>query len=133
MPHDKRFTSSVEEKYRAFVDRLFVKKRDGDDGKLHAAVGLAGESGEVLDHVKKTWVYGRPLDHDKMLEEAGDVFHYFQMLCIAMGWTWLDVINNNMEKLQKRYPDGYTDQAAIKRADHPSEATSELGPGRDHH
>lgn len=103
--------------YLMFVNRLFASKRDGIDGVLHACVGLAGESGECLDIVKKSWVYDKPLDKEKLQEEAGDTLHYLTMLCIKMGWTWQDLINNNVTKLKKRYPDGFTKAAAIARAD----------------
>jgi hypothetical protein len=52
----------VEVNFREFVDFLFPSQARGDDGFMHAATGLAGESGEVLDHMKKCWVYGRGLD-----------------------------------------------------------------------
>lgn len=103
--------------FREFVDFLFQSKRDGNEGLLHAAVGLAGESGEVLDHMKKLWVYDREMDREKVLEEMGDTFHYFTMLMIKMDITLLDVILNNTAKLRKRYPDGFTKAAAIARAD----------------
>lgn len=109
--------TSSEYAFREMVDRLFQKQREGITGILHGAVGLAGESGEVLDMVKKSWVYGRPLDKDKMLAEMGDVLHYLTMLCILLDVTFDDVMRNNMIKLQKRYPDGYSDAAAIARAD----------------
>ncbi len=103
--------------FRAFVSKQFVEKRAGADGFMHAAVGLSGEAGEVLDHIKKNWVYGRELDREKVLEEMGDTFHYFMMLCIKMDVSLEEVILNNIEKLNKRYPNGFTKEAAIARAD----------------
>lgn len=103
--------------YHGYVNRLFVKRRDGIDGQLHACIGLAGESGECLDLVKKSWVYGKPLDLVKLQTEAGDTLHYLVMLCIANGWTLEDLVANNRAKLNLRYPTGYTDAAAIARAD----------------
>jgi hypothetical protein len=47
----------------------------------------------------------------------GDTFHYFMMLMIKMGVTLDDVIKNNIAKLEKRYPQGFTKDAAIARAD----------------
>jgi hypothetical protein len=35
---------------------------------LHCVVGISGEAGELLDAVKKTWVYGKALDHDNLIE-----------------------------------------------------------------
>ncbi len=107
----------TEADFRLFVDFLFQSKRDGTEGFLHAAVGLAGESAEVLDHMKKMWVYDRPMDREKVLEEMGDTIHYLMMLCIKMDVTFADLIKDNVIKLRKRYPDGFTKQAAIARAD----------------
>lgn len=103
--------------YQTFVDKLFVKRREGDEGLMHAASGLSGEAGECLDLVKKTWVYGKELDREKMIEEMGDTFHYLTMLCIKLGISPYDLMANNVAKLRKRYPDGYSDQAAIERKD----------------
>jgi NTP pyrophosphatase (non-canonical NTP hydrolase) len=100
-----------------YVDRLFVKRRHGLEGTLHAAIGLAGEGGEVLDLVKKTWVSGKELDLVKLQTEAGDTLHYLVMLCIKQGWTLEDLAANNKAKLDKRYPDGCSDAANIARAD----------------
>jgi NTP pyrophosphatase (non-canonical NTP hydrolase) len=116
-----------EEEFRAFVDSLFQSKREGNDGLLHASVGLAGEAGEVLDHMKKAWVYDRELDIPKVLEEMGDVLHYFFMLMIKLEEIGvhvelIDIIQNNMAKLRKRYPNGFTKRDAIARADKAAQA-----------
>jgi NTP pyrophosphatase (non-canonical NTP hydrolase) len=108
---------TTETAFREFVDNLFVSRRDGVDGFMHAAVGLAGESGEVLDHIKKQWAYDKPLPRDKVIEEMGDTLHYFMMLCIKMDVTFSEVMTNNVEKLLKRYPNGFSKAAAIARAD----------------
>lgn len=103
--------------YMAFVDHLFQSKRSGADGYMHAAIGHAGEAAEIMDNMKKMWVYDRPLDHAKILEEMGDSFHYFMMLCICMDVSWGDVMANNITKLKKRYPNGFSKADAIARAD----------------
>jgi NTP pyrophosphatase (non-canonical NTP hydrolase) len=103
--------------YAAFVAELFAKRNDGIEGLLHAAVGLAGEAGELLDAIKKTWVYGKPLDAENVREEAGDALFFILALCHVQGWSLDDVIAANVAKLRKRYPQGYTDAAAAARAD----------------
>lgn len=108
--------------FREFVSYLFQSKRGGPDGFHHAASGLAGEAGEVLDHTKKHWVYDRTLDREKVMEEMGDTLHYFFMMMIKLSETGEYVslssfIQNNMVKLRKRYPNGFTKEAAIARAD----------------
>lgn len=103
--------------FQIYVERLFVKRNAGIDGQLHACIGLTGEAAECLDLVKKSWVYDKPLDLVKLQTEAGDTFHYLVMLCIVNGWTLEDLAANNKAKLDLRYPTGYTDAAAIARAD----------------
>ena len=99
------------------VSRLFKRSDDRIDSILHAAVGIAGEAGEVLDAVKKTWVYGKELDRENLIEELGDILFYVQALALQLNIELPDVMEQNIKKLEKRYPDGYTDQAAIERVD----------------
>lgn len=106
-----------EEHFRQFVSMLFQSRNKGTEGLLHAAVGLSGESGEVLDHIKKLWVYDRPLDREQVIEEMGDVFHYFTMLMIGMDVSLKEIMEGNVAKLIKRYPNGFSKSDAIARAD----------------
>lgn len=85
---------------------------------IHAAFGLAGEVGELIDPIKKSMFYGKPLDVENLREEAGDLLWYIAgPLCRALGCTLEDLAQENVAKLRKRYPDRYTDAAAIVRAD----------------
>lgn len=110
-------SDGYQQPYRRFVDQLFVNKREGTDGLLHMSAGFSGEAGEVLDEVKKHWVYGKPLNREKVIGEMGDAFYYFTGLMLLLGITLQEVIDPNVTKLKKRYPNGYSDQAAIARAD----------------
>ena len=103
--------------YAAIVRRLFAKRNAGDEGLMHAAIGISGEAGEILDAIKKHWVYGKPLDREHLIEEIGDTMFYMQALCNMLGTTVAECVVANVEKLNKRYPEGYTDAAAIARAD----------------
>lgn len=110
-------TLEASETYDMFVARLFAKKHTGEDGFMHAAAGLSGESGEVLDLIKKVWVYGKPLDPKKLTEELGDIMFYWQALANLLGVSMHEIKLENMRKLNKRYPQGYSDKAAIDRVD----------------
>lgn len=89
---------------------------------LHASLGISGEGGEIVDAVKKNWVYEKPLDRENLIEEIGDLLFYTQALCSLIGIELVDAVDANMAKLNKRYPQGYTDAAAIARADKAGEA-----------
>ena len=107
------------QRFEAHVFRLFVGPPSDSkvDRKVHAAVGVAGEAGEILDTVKKHWVYGRTLDIDNIEEEIGDAMFYLQALAFECGLLLEDAMEKNMEKLAKRYPNGYTNEDAILRRD----------------
>lgn len=85
---------------------------------LHAAVGLAGESGELLDCIKKAWAYGQPLDEKHATEELGDLLFYWIAACQELGVHPQTVIDQNLAKLRKRFPSGkFTPADAAERKD----------------
>lgn len=103
--------------YSEFVAERFTKRHQGHDGLMHCAVGISGEAGELLDAIKKLWVYGKPLDTQNAIEELGDIEFYMEALRGLLGVSRDDVIAANVDKLSKRYPIGYTDALAIARMD----------------
>lgn len=107
----------MNEVFTAHVARLFTAKKTFTERVVHAALGASGETGEIVDAVKKHWVYGKPLDTDNILEEAGDTLFYITALLSECGWSLDDAMNHNIEKLNKRYPEGFSPAAAIARAD----------------
>lgn len=109
---------------------------DLDSGKanlLHMAVGVSGESGELLDAIKKHTIYGKQLDRENVKEEAGDILFYLNNILLNVGFTLEDVIEHNIDKLSKRYSNGrYSNKQAQERADKESDpayadACKELG------
>lgn len=84
---------------------------------IHASMGLCGESGEVMDMIKKSVNYSRPLDKSQLLEECGDVLHYLARVLDLNGLSLEDAKAHNISKLQKRFPNGYSNHAAISRED----------------
>ncbi len=85
---------------------------------LHMAVGVAGESGELLDAIKKATFYCKPLDRENVVEELGDLEFYMEGLRQATGITREEVLAHNIAKLMKRYSSGtYSDKEARDRAD----------------
>lgn len=84
---------------------------------IHATLGIAGETREIVDCVKKTIVYDKPLDMLKFKKEIGDLLHYTAILIDSCGWTFEEIMDVNRAKLQKRYPNGFNKIDAILRAD----------------
>lgn len=82
---------------------------------LNGVMGLCGESGEVADIVKKTVFHKHPIGIDELKKELGDVMWYVAMCCNALNISLDDVMQGNIEKLKKRYPDGFSTDASINR------------------
>ena len=74
----------------------------------NVGLGLAGESGEVADAIKKHLYQGHTLDLPHMKEELGDVLWYVALACKCGGFPMADVMRGNIEKLKLRYPDGFS-------------------------
>jgi len=82
---------------------------------LHAGIGLATESGEFIDMLKKHLYYGKELDLVNLIEEISDIFWYCAIACDALEVDMNKVMQINIEKLAARYPDRFTEEAAINR------------------
>ena len=84
---------------------------------LHAAIGIAGEAGELLDTVRKHVFDGQPLDRENVIEELGDLCFYLEAAMQAIGVTREEIEELNTAKLSKRYEAGYSDKEVQERAD----------------
>lgn len=88
-----------------------------DDHLFNAMLGLAGETGECCDLVKKCFFQdGRDI-RESLVDELSDVLWYIAEAASAMGWE-LDVIAaHNIEKLRTRYPNGFNADDSLNRGD----------------
>lgn len=85
---------------------------------LHMVVGISGESGELLDCVKKAVIYRKPIDMNNLIEELGDLEFYMEGLRQSFGITRSQTLGHNITKLSKRYEGlKFTNEAAQLRAD----------------
>ena len=76
------------------------------DRILQGVMGLAGESGECVDLMKKHIFQGHSLDSEHLMKELGDIAWYLALTADAIGFTLEEVLETNIEKLESRYPDG---------------------------
>lgn len=84
---------------------------------INGALGLAGECGEVVDIIKKHTQFGKPLDDNKLKEELGDILWYMAIILTDIGSSFEEVMQLNQNKLEKRFPKGFSQADALNRAD----------------
>ncbi len=82
---------------------------------LHVAMGLTTEAAEFTDMLKKHIFYGKPLDKVNLIEELGDCTWYERVGCAALEIAYIDMLERNIAKLKARFPERYSDAAAINR------------------
>ena len=74
---------------------------------INGVMGLCGESGEAIDIVKKWLAQGHELDKEKLAKELGDICWYVAETATALDLSLEDIMTANIEKLKKRYPEGF--------------------------
>ena len=94
-----------------------IGTRTHADQLSNMALGLAGEAGETADMLKKHLFHGKALDRDEVVRELGDVLWYVAGMATAIGISLDEVARRNVDKLRRRYPDGFSVEASAQRAD----------------
>ena len=107
-------TSDPSKDYKSFLES--IEYLDGEGSNIHrlltAAVGISAEGGEFMEIVKKMVFQGKPWNHDNrehLIIELGDVMWYVAQACMALDISFDEVIERNIQKLEKRYPGGSFD------------------------
>lgn len=89
------------------IEALRTAGVDGTDLLTNGVMGLAGESGECVDLVKKHLFQGHDLNKDHLAKELGDVAWYLAVTAYSIGYDLNTIFKMNVDKLQSRYPAGF--------------------------
>lgn len=100
-------------KYQELAGRTIANKYTGAM-ELHALHGMVGEIGELHSLYQKNF-QGHQFDKDHAKKELGDLLWFVAEYCTAMGWNMADVAKLNIEKLMKRFPDGFEAERSLNR------------------
>lgn len=85
------------------------------DVLINSVMGLCGESGEAIDIVKKWMAQGHELDKAHLAKELGDIAWYLAEAATALDLPLEDIFQANLDKLKKRYPEGFDSQKSLAR------------------
>ncbi|MGN0626613.1 MAG: nucleoside triphosphate pyrophosphohydrolase family protein [Oscillospiraceae bacterium] len=101
--------------YQKLAMRTVNPELDKNSVLINGVMGLCGESGEAIDIVKKWFAQGHDLDRENLIKELGDIAWYLAETATALDASLEEVFRGNIEKLQKRYPEGFDAEKSINR------------------
>jgi NTP pyrophosphatase (non-canonical NTP hydrolase) len=90
------------------------------EGLVHAGEGLCSETGEYVSEIKRMHQYGKALSpeiHSHLIEELGDILWYVALACTHLEVPMHAIARHNIMKLEKRFPEKFSAEAAEARAD----------------
>ncbi|MEE0966654.1 MAG: nucleoside triphosphate pyrophosphohydrolase family protein [Bacilli bacterium] len=103
--------------YQTLAMRTLNKDLNKKDILINGVMGLCGESGEAIDIVKKHLAQGHHLDKEHLIKELGDIAWYLAETAYALDVNLEEVFQLNIDKLKKRYPDGFEIKKSIERGE----------------
>ena len=102
--------------YQKLAMKTLNTKLDKKDILINSVMGLCGESGEAVDIVKKHLFHGHELDRDHLIKELGDIAWYLAEAATALDVSLDDILVANIDKLRKRFPEGFDEERSKVRA-----------------
>jgi NTP pyrophosphatase (non-canonical NTP hydrolase) len=103
--------------YQKAAARTMNPALDRERRLMDAAAGLAEEAGEVMGQVRKAVYVGHPLDRERMVQELGDALWCLAALATTLDVPLAEVATTNLDKLRRRFPDGFSTEASVRRVD----------------
>ncbi|MEA3272636.1 MAG: nucleoside triphosphate pyrophosphohydrolase family protein [Patescibacteria group bacterium] len=97
--------------YQEFCKQSAKKIENSKEEIMTWGLGISGEAGDVASCIKKTFAH----DNDQragIRENIGDTLWYTAMICNYFGWDLGEILDENTEKLRKRFPAGFTTKDA---------------------
>ena len=101
--------------YQQLAMSLLNPALSSADVLINGVMGLCGEAGEAIDIVKKHLHQGHALDRKKLAEELGDIAWYLAETAHALDIPLEDIFRGNIDKLKRRYPEGFTTERSVNR------------------
>ncbi|MEO7996822.1 MAG: nucleoside triphosphate pyrophosphohydrolase family protein [Gemmatimonadaceae bacterium] len=105
------------DEYQKLAARTLGGDRTHEQQLANAALGLTGEAGEVAEVIKKHLFHATPLDKDAIMKELGDCLWYIAAFGTVLGFSMDDIAQRNIDKLRKRYPEGFDTERSRNRTE----------------
>ena len=101
--------------YQTLAMKTLNPELSRKDVLINGVMGLCGESGEAIDIVKKWLAQGHELDREKLAKELGDIAWYLAETAYALDIPLEEILQGNIDKLAKRYPEGFSSERSLNR------------------
>ena len=101
--------------YQRLAMKTLNPELNKKDVLINGVMGLCGESGEAIVIVKKWLAQGHALDKEKLAKELGDIAWYLAETAYALDIPLEEIMKGNIDKLAKRYPEGFATERSIFR------------------
>ena len=101
--------------YQNLAMKTLNPELEKKDILINGVMGLCGEAGEAIDIVKKHLHQGHDLEKEKLAKELGDIAWYLAETAYALEIPLEEILQANIEKLRKRYPQGFDSERSINR------------------
>ena len=111
---DKNNPLTLDE-YQSLAARTAGAGGNGERRLIIAALGLTGEAGEFANLVKKLTAHGHEITPETLADELGDVLWYLAEAASAAGLSLGELAQQNVEKLRRRYPEGFSEERSRNR------------------
>ena len=103
--------------YQTLAMKTLNPELSRKDVLINGVMGLCGESGEAIDIVKKWLAQGHELDREKLAKELGDIAWYLAETAYALDIPLEEILQGNIDKLKKRYPEGFSSERSKDRTE----------------
>ncbi len=103
--------------YQDLAARTLGRDRTHEQQLANAALGLTGEAGETAELIKKHLFHATPLDRDAMVKELGDCLWYIAAFATVLEIPMHEIAEKNIEKLKRRYPEGFDPERSRNRTE----------------
>lgn len=100
--------------YQVFASRTINQDLCPLSKERHALHGMVGEIGEIHGLYQKVY-QGHEFDDEHVKKELGDLMWFIAEYCTAKEWNLDDIMEMNIDKLRKRYPNGFEENRSLHR------------------
>ena len=94
--------------YQELCKRTAKKFDTKKEEAMTWGLGIAGEAGDIAGCIKKVFAHENKEVEEGIKENIGDTLWYMAMLCNVFDWDLKKILDENVDKLAKRYPEGFT-------------------------